>query len=174
MENRHQRLKELSDDIRGRRAALHLAPICYTFKGTNPTVRLNSLSGVTLDKRINWSLHIDHFSWRDAQSIGFLCSLLNKWNELCQERSHALQAALPPHDGLRIPHLEVRCPHIRSRLQVLQSKFLRLVTGACWYLSNRQIHEYLAVPPFADHFRTLTASFDSELADVGPTSSAIR
>ena len=56
--------------------------------------------------------------------------------------------------------------HVR-RLQVLQSKGLRLVTGVPWYLSYRQIHEDLGVHFLADHIRTLTASFDSRLADVG-------
>jgi hypothetical protein len=37
----------------------------------------------------------------------------------------------------------------------------------CWYVSNRQIHEDLGVPLFADHIRARTASFDSKLADVG-------
>jgi 4-amino-4-deoxy-L-arabinose transferase-like glycosyltransferase len=55
--------------------------------------------------------------------------------------------------------------HVR-RLQVLQSKCLRLATGAPWYLSNRQIHEDLGVPLFADHIRALTAGFDSKLDDV--------
>ena len=54
--------------------------------------------------------------------------------------------------------------HVR-RLQVLQSKCLRLATDASWYVSNRQIHEDLGVPLFADHIRTLTESFDSKLAD---------
>jgi len=49
---------------------------------------------------------------------------------------------------------------------VLQSKCLRLATGAPWYVSTRQIHEDLGGPLFADHFRALTASFDSKLADV--------
>ena len=56
--------------------------------------------------------------------------------------------------------------HVR-RLQVLQSKFLHLPTGAPLYISNRQIHEDLGVPLFADHIRTNPASFDSKLADVG-------
>jgi hypothetical protein len=56
--------------------------------------------------------------------------------------------------------------HVR-RLQVLQSKRLRLATGAPWYVSNRQIHEDVGVPLFADHIRALTANFDSKLADVG-------
>jgi hypothetical protein len=49
---------------------------------------------------------------------------------------------------------------------VLQSKCLRLATGAPWYVSNRQIHEDLGVPLFADHIRAMTASFDSRLADM--------
>jgi len=54
--------------------------------------------------------------------------------------------------------------HVR-RLQLLHCKCLRLATGAPWYVSNRQIHEDLYVPLFAD-IRALTASFDSKLADV--------
>jgi len=50
---------------------------------------------------------------------------------------------------------------------VLQSKCLRLATGAPWYVSNRQIHEDLDVPFFADQIRALTESFDTKLADVG-------
>jgi len=72
------------------------------------------------------------------------------------------------------PMMDYACPAWRStacshvqRLQVLQSKCLRLATGAPWYISNRQIHEDLGVPLFADHIRALTASFDSKLADVG-------
>jgi len=49
------------------------------------------------------------------------------------------------------------------RLQVLQSKCLRLATGVPWYVSNRQIHEDLGLPLFADHIRPLTARFDSKL-----------
>ena len=56
--------------------------------------------------------------------------------------------------------------HVR-RLQVLQSKCLHLATGAPWYVSNRQIHEDLGVPLFADHIRALTESFNSKLAHVG-------
>jgi hypothetical protein len=66
------------------------------------------------------------------------------------------------------------CPAWRSAarnnlrgLQVLQSKCLRLATGALWYVRNRQIHEDLRVPLFADHIRALTARFDSKLADGG-------
>ena len=72
------------------------------------------------------------------------------------------------------PMMDYACPAWRSatgslvrRVQVLQSKCLRLANGAPLYVSNRQIHEDLGVPFFADHIRALTASFDSKFADVG-------
>jgi hypothetical protein len=58
-----------------------------------------------------------------------------------------------------------RC-HI-MKLEVLQSKCLRIATGAPWYMSSRQIHEDLGVRFFADHIRAPTESFDSKLADAG-------
>jgi hypothetical protein len=58
--------------------------------------------------------------------------------------------------------------HIR-KLQVFQSKCLRIATNTPWYMSNRQIHEDLGVPFFADHIRALTDSFDSKLSDAGNT-----
>jgi hypothetical protein len=71
------------------------------------------------------------------------------------------------------PMMDYVCPAWRSaarthdrRLEVLQSKCLRLATGAPWYVSNRQIQEDLGVPLFAE-IRALTASFDSRLANVG-------
>jgi hypothetical protein len=58
------------------------------------------------------------------------------------------------------------CSHVR-KLQVLQSKCLRIATDAPWYVSNRQIHDDLVIPFFAYHIRALTESFDSKLADAG-------
>jgi hypothetical protein len=43
-----------------------------------------------------------------------------------------------------------------NKAQVLQSKSLRIATNAPWYVSNRQIHEDLGIPFFADHIRALT------------------
>jgi hypothetical protein len=72
------------------------------------------------------------------------------------------------------PMMDYACPAWRSayrthvrRLQLLKSKCLRLVIVAPWYVSNRQIHDDLGVPLFADHIGGLTASFNSMLADAG-------
>jgi hypothetical protein len=58
------------------------------------------------------------------------------------------------------------CSHGR-KLQVLQSKCLRVANNATWYFGNRQVRVDLGIPFFADHIRKLTDSFDSKLADAG-------
>jgi len=123
--------------------------------------RQNSLSAVTPDTRLNWSPQIDQVRKRTAQRMGMLCPLLNRNGVLLYKK-------------LIRPMFDYACPVWRSaarshvwRLQVFQSKCLRPATIAPWYVSNRQIHEELGVPLFADHIRTLTAIFEKKLADVG-------
>jgi hypothetical protein len=105
---------------------------------------------------------------KTAQMMGMLVLLLNRKSDLSVSNGELLFKQL-----IR-PMVNYVCPAWRSatrihvrRLQVLQSKCLRLATGASWYVSNRQIHKDLGVPLFSDQIRALTASFDSNLGDVG-------
>jgi hypothetical protein len=93
--------------------------------------------------------------------MGILGPLRNRMSDLSVRNGMLLYKQL-----IR-PMMDYACPACRSaarthvrRLQVLQSKCLSLATGAPRYVSNRQIHEGLGVPLFADHIRALTASFD--------------
>ena len=124
--------------------------------------------GVTLDKGFTWSPHIDQVRKKTAQRMGMLGPLLNSKSGL------SIRNGILLYEQLIRPMMDYACPAWRSaarshvrRLQVLQSKCLRPATGAPWYVINRQIHEDLGVPLFADHIRALTESFDSKLADVG-------
>ena len=102
--------------------------------------------------------------------------LLNRKGDLSDRNRLLLYKQLirPMMDYACVVWRSVARSHI-WRLQVLESKCLRLATGALWYVSNRQIHEDLGVPLFADDIRALTARFDSKLADVGnPPSAATR
>ena len=124
--------------------------------------------GVTLDRRLNWSPHIDQVRKRTAQRMGILGPLLNRKSDL------PIMNGVLLYKQLIRPMMDYACPawrfsarsHVR-RLQLLQSKSLRLATGAPWYVTNRQIHKHLSVPLFADHIRALIESFYSKLADVG-------
>ena len=123
---------------------------------------------MTLDIRLNLSPHIEQVRNRTAQRMGMLGTLVNRKSDLSVRKGVLLYKQL-----IR-PRMDYDCPAWRSavrnhvrRLQVLQSKCLRLATGAPWYVTNRRIHESLDVPLFADNIGVLTASFDYRLADVG-------
>jgi hypothetical protein len=120
--------------------------------------------GVILDTQLTWSAHFNHLGKKAAQRLGVLGPFLNRRSGLSVRNGVLLSAAHPSYDGLRMSELEVRCT---QKLQVLQSKCLRITTNAPWYGSNRQIHEDLGIPFFADHIRAMTESFDTKLADAG-------
>ena len=98
--------------------------------GTNPMGRNYRYLGVTLDKRLSWSPHIVQVRKKIAQRVGMLGPLRNRKSDLRQERSVANKQLIRP-------MMDYACPAWRSaartrvrRLQVLQSKCLRLATGA--------------------------------------------
>jgi len=71
------------------------------------------------------------------------------------------------------PVMGYTCPIWRSaastysrKLQVLQSKCFCIATNAPWFTGHGQIIEDFGVLFFADHIRSLTERFNSDLADV--------
>jgi len=108
--------------------------------------------------------------------MDMLGPLLNRKSDL------SVRNGVLPYKQLVRPMMDYSSPAWRSaarshirRLQVLQSKCLCLATVSSWYVNNRQIHEDLGVPLFADHIRALTESFDSNVSWCGePHSTATR
>jgi hypothetical protein len=106
---------------------------------------------VILDRRLTWSSHIDQVRKKAAQRMGVLGPLLHRRSGL------SIRNGVLLYKQLVRPMMDYGCPVWRSaarshvrKLQVIQSKCLRVATGAPWYISNRQIHEDLGVPLFAD------------------------
>jgi hypothetical protein len=121
---------------------------------------------VTLDTQLTWSAHVNQVGKKAAQRLGMLGPLLNRRSGL------SVKNGVLFYKQLIRPMVDYTCPIWRSaarrhvrKLQVLQSKCVRIATNAPWYVSNRQIHEDLGIPFFADHIRALTESFDSKLSD---------
>jgi hypothetical protein len=120
--------------------------------------------GVTADKRLIWSPQIYQVRKQAAWSMRVLGLPLNRKIIL------SVVYGVLPYKQLICPMMDYACPIRRFAarveiMQVLQSKCLRLATVASWYVRSRQIHEDLVVSFFAE-IKTLTASFDSNLADV--------
>jgi hypothetical protein len=124
--------------------------------------------GVILDTRMTWSPHIVQVKKKAAQRLGLLGPLLHRRSGL------SIRNRVLLYKQLIRPMMDYACPIWRSaacshprKLQVIQSKCLRIATGAPWYMSNVQINEDLRVPFFAEHIRAVTESYDSKLAGVG-------
>jgi hypothetical protein len=89
--------------------------------------------GVTLDTRLTWSPHFDQVRKRTAQRMGMLGPLLNR------KSNHSVRNGVLLYKQLIRHMMDYACPAWRSaarsldrRLQVLQSKCLRLATSAPW------------------------------------------
>jgi hypothetical protein len=120
---------------------------------------------VTLDTQLTWSALVNQVGKKAAQRLDVLGPLLNRRSGLSVRNDVLLYKQL-----IR-PMVDYACPILRSaarshvrKLQVLQSKCLRIATNAPWYVSNRQIYEHLGIPFFADHIRALNESFDFEVS----------
>ena len=68
------------------------------------------------------------------------------------------------------PMMDYACPVWRhaadshlKRLQQVQSKCLRIIAGAPWYVSNLQLHVDPEVPYIAEHIRNLVQRYDFKI-----------
>jgi hypothetical protein len=99
---------------------------------------------VTFDKQLTWSTHIGQEKKKAEQGLETLGHPLNRRNVLSISNGVLLYKQL-----IR-PMMDHVCPvwrpaarsHIK-KLQVLQSKCLRIATSAPWYIGNRQIYDDL-------------------------------
>jgi len=106
---------------------------------------------VTLDTQLTWSIDIHQIGKKAAQRLGMPGRLFNI-------------------SGQFIPSLvaytcciwkSAARAHAR-KLQVPKSKCIRIAPNVSWYLSNKQIHENLAVPVFPDQFGNLEGTWTSQ------------
>ena len=74
------------------------------------------------------------------------------WTAGCQQSARSYKLVYAVNSNIR-------------RLQVLQSKCLRIIAGAPWYVRNLQLDEDLEVSYLAKH-RNLAQSFDSKVPDL--------
>ena len=117
---------------------------------------------VTLYAQLTSSTHVDQVRNKAAQRLGVLRTLLNRRSGL------SIRNGVMLYKQLIGPMMDYACPvwrsaahsHIR-KLQVLQSKCLRFVTSATWYMGNKQVREDLRFSLFTDHFRSLWDSNQS-------------
>jgi len=115
--------------------------------------------GLFLDTRRTWSTHIDQVRKKTTQRLGVLGPLLKRRSGLSIRNGVLLYEQLirPMKDYAAPIWTSALRPPVR-KLQMLQSKCLRIANNAPLYIGNRQIHEDIGAPFFADHTRSLRYS----------------
>jgi hypothetical protein len=107
---------------------------------------------MTLDKQLTWLTCQPGVEKKTAQRLRSLGPLLNRRSGLSVRNGVLLYKLLI------LPMMDYVCPiwrsaahsHIR-KLQLLQSKCLRIAANETWY-----VHEDLGIPFIVDHMRALT------------------
>lgn len=103
--------------------------------------------GLTIDRRLTWRSHI----WLKRQQLNLKCSKLN-W--LLQKQSHlSLENKLLLYKTILKPiwtyGLQIWGTASKSNIEIIQrfqSKILRKITNAPWYVSNQTLHSDLKIP----------------------------
>jgi hypothetical protein len=168
LEDCHQRLKEHSRDLfygREMHSKIQTSPVSWR---ANTVGRNNTVSWGN-PWHAAYRVGTRQPGGKEGNSkIGRAWPLLNRKSGLSVRKGVLLYKQL-----IRLM-MDYVCPIWRSaarnhvrKLQVLQSKCLRIATNAPWYVNNRQIHEDMGIPVFADHIRALTESLYSKFADAG-------
>jgi len=140
------------------------------FVPLTPHSSVNQSSGSTL--LVIWGCPLIHDSPGRLKSIRSERKLLKGW--ACWAPLLNWKSDLSVRNGVLLykqlirPVMDYACHAWRSPYPCPEAAGVTIqVSSPCywcpWYVSNRQIHEDLGVPLFADHIRALTASFDSKL-----------
>lgn len=141
-----------------------------TRRETCPPVRLNSVNlpqadvakylGIHLDRRLTWKTHI--FTKRKALGLKLrnLHWLLNQNSKLAMGNKLLLyKSVLKPIWSYGIQLWGTASNSNLEILQRFQSKVIRMITKAPWYVTNNQLHRDLKLPTIKDEIKSITASY---------------
>nr|CAH7757711.1 unnamed protein product [Callosobruchus chinensis] len=110
--------------------------------------------GITLDKGMTWQKHTE------ALKTKFEITFRQLYPMLCRSSKLSLGNKIQLYKMIIRPAITYACAawcflaktHMRS-LQVLQSRTLRIITNAPWYVSNDTLHRDLDIPYLRDYIK---------------------
>jgi hypothetical protein len=115
--------------------------------------------GVTLDKKLTWNPHI--FSRvQGYQRLKILYPLINRQTSLSWMCSLLLYKQIIRPLLLNAVPVWGQCAstHI-NKIQVLQSKVLRVISNVPWFIQNDALHTDFNLPTIKNYIKNLSASF---------------
>jgi len=143
-------------------------------KETCPPVKLNNILipqssdvkylGIHLDKRLTWAKHIESkmkqikLKWQQLQWLTHKKSKLSLENKVLIYKS-----IIKPIWCYGIEIWSSACSSNIEKIQKVQNKILRQITGAPWFIKNANIHKDLQMPVVTDVVRKFIDKYKAKL-----------
>ena len=116
--------------------------------------------GTTLDRRLTWNENITTLAQKGKQRLGEIHSLIHKNTKLSTRNQLTL------YKGIVLPTMLYACEvwgyaaetHIK-KLQTIQNKTLRLISGAPWFIRGAQIHNDYKIKTIWEIIQDRTKTF---------------
>ena len=131
----------------------------------NPIPQTDSIRylGLIFDRRMTWGPHVKMKRKSLNKRLKILYSLFSKSKLKIRQKLNTYTYLLKPiwtyasqiYGSAKKTHLQ--------KLQSFQSKILRLITAAPWYVNNKTLHTDLRQPTIDQHIRTLYSRFHLKL-----------
>lgn len=145
-------------------APLHINNNTIPWIPQNETIKY---LGLNFDTRLNWKSHITEKIKLTKIKLIQLKPLLNNKSKLSLSNAIALyKTIIRPLMLYACPIWINASPTNINRIQVMQNKFLRIATNAPWFISNRQLHKELNLPPITHHIAHLSNNFFSNINSI--------
>ncbi|KAL4096526.1 hypothetical protein QTP88_021465 [Uroleucon formosanum] len=116
--------------------------------------------GVILDKKLTWNPHISSKVQQGYQRLKILYPLINRQTSLSWKCSILLyKQIIRPLLLYAVPVWGQCAPTHINKIQVLQSKVLRVISNAPWFVRNDALHTDFNLPTIKNYIKDQSASF---------------
>lgn len=120
--------------------------------------------GVILDKKLTWNPHISSKLQQGYQRLRILYPLINRQTSLSWKCSLLLyKQIIRPLILYAVPVWGKCAPTHINKIQVLQSKVLRVISNAPWFVRNDALHTDFQLPTIKNYIKEVSISFFSHL-----------
>ena len=120
--------------------------------------------GVILDRKLTWNSHITSKLQQGYQRLKILYPLLNRQSSLSWKCSILLyKQILRPLLLYAVPVWGNCAKSHIHKIQIFQSKVLRTISNAPWFIRNAALHTDFQLPYITDYIKKLTINFFNHL-----------
>nr|XP_042909490.1 uncharacterized protein LOC107438316 [Parasteatoda tepidariorum] len=146
--------------IRRRKRSRQVTNKVCLFSDNIPVVNKADYLGLTLNHRLNWNDHISKIITKSQAAFASMRPLLNSSSKLpLNLKRHLYLSCIRPIFTYACPAWNCITNTQIKKLETLQNKFLRRITGAPWQIPNKYIRRDLNIETVHEYINLMSASF---------------